>query len=74
MLNAKLLAALIAIVMTLLTIYVVPLIYHFYVHWSDSLSHEQQQWFNYSQIVLGALLASFAIWQWKRNRSNKKLG
>ena len=72
MLNTKLIAAAIAIVMTLLTIYIVPLIYRFYVQWSDSLSPEHQQWYNYSQILLGLLLAGFALWQWRRKRRGQK--
>jgi len=72
MLKIRLIAASVAIVMTLITIYLVPIIYAAFTHWSDSLNAQQQQWFLYSQIVLGAAIALIAFWRWKKKRSLAK--
>jgi hypothetical protein len=66
MLKIRIIAALIALVLTALTLYIGPKIYFAYVHWSDSLTTEQQSWFNFGQILLGVALAVFGFWQWKK--------
>lgn len=72
MLKIRLIAASIAIVMTLITIYLIPVIYTAYTHWSDSLNPQQKQWFLYSQAALGAVIALTALWRWKKKRSLAK--
>jgi len=72
MLKIKIFAATFAIVMTLLTIYIAPIIYTAYIHWVESLTQQQQQWVNYGQALLGVIVAGLAGWQWRKNRNNPK--
>ena len=69
MLKIRIIAVLIAIVLTLVTIYVVPRVVYMYTHFVSGLSHEQNIWFSGSQILLGAALAGYGFWRWKKKKS-----
>ena len=71
MLKIRVLALLISLVLTALTLYIGPKIYFAYAHWSDSLSPEQQQLINVSQIFVGILIAVIGFWLWKRKARQK---
>jgi hypothetical protein len=71
MLKIRIIAAIISLALTALTLYIAPKIYFAYVHWSESLTPEQQNWFNGSQIMLGGLLAAIGFWLWKKQKSKK---
>jgi hypothetical protein len=68
MLKIRIIAALSAIVLTLITIYLVPKVVYGYTHLMSGLSHDQQTWFNGSQILLGAALAGYGYWRWKKKK------
>lgn len=68
MLKIRIIAVLIAIVLTLLTIYLVPKVVYGYTHFVNGLSHDQQAWFNGSQILLGAAVAGYGFWRWKKKK------
>lgn len=72
MLKIRLIAALVALVMTLLTIYLIPIAAALYTGWTRSLNTQEQQWFSYSQIALGAVVALAALWHWKKKRARNK--
>lgn len=72
MLKIRLIAALVAIVMTLITIYLIPILIVAYTGWTDSLNAQERQWFLYSQAALGALIALAALWHWKKKRTRTK--
>ena len=69
MLKIRVIAVLIAIVLTLLTIYIVPYIAYYYTSFVSGLSHDQQIWFNWAQAGLGALAAVYGYWSWKKKKS-----
>lgn len=66
MLKIRIIAALISLVLTALTLYIGPKIYFAYVHWSESLTPGQQGLLNWSQVLLGAVLAVVGFWLWKK--------
>ena len=68
MLKVRIIAALIAIVLTILTIYLVPYVIDFYQRWSAGLSPQGRQWFNWSQAVVGGLIALYGVWLWKKKK------
>ena len=65
MLKIRIIAALIATVLTIITALLLPYLYGVLTHWLATLSAEQKQWFSYSQIVLGAVLAGLSYKMWK---------
>lgn len=69
MLKIRIIAALLAIVLTIITIYLVPKIAYFYTSFVHGLSHDQQLWFNLIQALLGVLLAGYGYWRWKKKRA-----
>jgi hypothetical protein len=66
MLKIRIIAALIALVLTPITLYIGYKIYFAYIGWSESLTPEQHNWFVWSQILLGMVLALVGFWQWKK--------
>ncbi len=71
MLKIRILALLISLVLTALTLYIGPKIYFAYIRWSDSLYPDQQQLINISQIFVGILIAVVGFWLWKRKARQK---
>jgi hypothetical protein len=69
MLKLRIFAVLIAVVLTLVTIYLVPKIVFMYTHFVGNLDQDQKEWFNGSQILLGAALAGYGFWRWKKKKS-----
>jgi type II secretory pathway component PulF len=69
MLKIRIIAVLIAIVLTLLTIYLVPRVVFMYTHFASGLSQDQKVWFNGGQALLGAVLAGYSFWCWKKKKS-----
>ena len=71
MLKIRIIAVLIAIVLTLLTIYFVPKVVFMYTHFVSGLNHDQKVWFNGGQALLGAALAGYGFWRWKKRSQSK---
>lgn len=69
MLKVRIIAASIAIVLTIITIYLVPKVVHFYISFMNGLNQDQQFWFGVIQALLGALVAGCAYWRWKKKKS-----
>lgn len=69
MLKVRIIAALIAITLTALTIYIAPYVIGFYQSWSAGLSPQGRQWFNWSQAGIGLLIAAYGFWLWKKKKS-----
>jgi len=65
-------AALISLILAPITVYLGLRGYHLFSEWSASLSHDQKAWFEYSQIALGALVAIYGFWRWKKTNLQKK--
>ena len=72
MLKVRIVAATIAILLTLATAYIAPWIIYSYKHWISHLSATQQQFFNLSQVVIGVLIAAYGFWRWKKKKSQPK--
>jgi|GEM_PF-748063 len=70
--KVRIIAVVIAILLTIATAYAVPWVMYVYTHWVDGLTKTQQHWFNIAQAVLGALIASYAFWCWKKKKSQTK--
>jgi len=68
MLKIRIIAVLIAIVLTLLTIYFVPKVALIYTHFVSALSQDQKVWFNGGQALLGAAVAGYGFWRWKKKK------
>jgi hypothetical protein len=69
MLKVRIIAALIAIVLTAITIYLAPFVIAFFQHWHGGLSPQARQLFNWSQAGIGALMAVYGFWLWKKSKS-----
>jgi len=68
MLKVRIIAALVAIVLTVLTIYLVPKIAYFYTSFVGGLSHDQQTRFSIFQAILGASIAAYGLWRWRKKK------
>jgi hypothetical protein len=68
MLKIRIIAALIALVLTALTIYLAPFVIDFYQSWSAGLTPQGRLWFNWSQAAIGVLIAVYGFWLWKKNK------
>lgn len=67
MLKIRILASLIAIVLTALTIFLVPYIYTGYVY----LGANHPKVFQWAQAGIGFAVAGLAYWRWKKRKSKK---
>lgn len=72
MLKIRIIAAIFAIVMTIATAYLLPIVYGTYMDWMASLSAPQKQWLNLGQMAIGAVIALVGFLQWKRNKAARK--
>jgi hypothetical protein len=72
MLKVRIIALIIAILLTIATAYAIPWIVHLYKNWVEQMTAEQQQWFNIAQAVLGLSIAICAFWFWKKKKSSQK--
>lgn len=70
MLKVRIIALVIAILLTIATAYAIPWIVYLYKNWVGHMSAEQQQWFNIGQAVLGLGIAVSAFWFWKKKKSS----
>jgi len=70
MLKVRIIAIIIALVLTALTIYLVPIIVYHYTGFVSGLSKEQQVWFNWGQVVIGFLIAAYGFSRWKKKKSS----
>jgi len=68
MLKVRIIAAILAILLTIATAYAVPYIMNSYYQFVDGLSPQQQKWFTYSQIILGAVVAVIGFLHWKKKK------
>jgi hypothetical protein len=69
MLKVRIIAVVIAILLTIATAYVVPWIVYEYKLWVGHLTVAHQQWFNIVQAVVGIVIAVVAFWFWKKKKS-----
>jgi hypothetical protein len=72
MLKVRIIAIIIALVLTVLTIYLVPIIVHHYVSFMDSLNAQQRTWFSVLQACVGFTIAAYGFWRWKKKSASKK--
>lgn len=72
MLKIRIIAALIAIAFTALTIYLIPIITYHYNAFVSGLSHDQQIWLNWAQALLGGVIGFYGFWLWKRKKAQSK--
>ncbi len=74
MLKVRILAALMAIVLTLLTIWVLPKIVYAYTTFMDGLTADQKTTYSLAQAALGAALGGYGWWLWKKAKAKKQRG
>jgi hypothetical protein len=72
MLKVRIIAVIIALVLTALTVYLVPIIANHYMSFVGSLNEQERVWFSWVQAGLGFLVAGFGFWQWKKKSKSKK--
>lgn len=70
MLKVRIIAGVIAIILTLITIYVVPIIAYHYTNFANGLTKDQRQWFNGIQVVIGFSIAIYGFWRWKKKNKH----
>jgi uncharacterized membrane protein YcgQ (UPF0703/DUF1980 family) len=68
MLKIRIIAACVAVIMTLATVYAVPYLYIHVTQWLHGLSPTHKQWFNYSQIFVGFLVALITLRVWFKKK------
>lgn len=68
MVKIRIIAALIALVLTALTALIVPYLFTLLMHWLATLNAEQKQWFSYSQVLIGVLVAGVGYKMWKKKK------
>jgi H+/Cl- antiporter ClcA len=68
MLKIRIIAALIALAFTALTIYLVPKVMYYYTSLVNGLSHDQQIWLNWAQALIGGAIGLFSFWLWKKKK------
>ncbi|GGY77109.1 hypothetical protein GCM10011613_22030 [Cellvibrio zantedeschiae] len=71
MLKVRILAAIVAILLTLLTIYLLPKIVYTYTSFMDGMSPDQRTAFSLFQALLGAALGVYGWWLWKKSKKKK---
>jgi type II secretory pathway component PulF len=71
MLKIRIIAALIAVAFTALTVYLVPKVAFYYTSFVNGLSHDQQLWLNWAQALLGGVIALIGFWLWKKKSKSK---
>lgn len=68
MLKIRIIAALVALALTALTIYLAPFVIDFFQRWHGGLSPQARQLFNWSQVAIGAVIAVYGFWLWKKKK------
>ncbi len=68
MLKVRIIAALIAIVLTILTVYLVPYVINFFQVWTEGMTPQGRQWFNWSQVGVGVLIALYGLSLWRKKK------
>jgi hypothetical protein len=72
MLKIRIIAVIIAILLTIGTVYLVPVLVYHYKNLVGGFSKDQQIWFNWFQAAVGALIAIYGFWRWKKSKSKPK--
>lgn len=72
MLKIRIIAVIIAILLTLLTIYVTPKIMYAYTEFVDGLDKDQRLKFSLFQSALGAAIAGYGWWLWRKSKKKNK--
>lgn len=72
MLKVRILAAIVAILLTLLTIYLLPKIVYAYTGFMEGLNDDQRLKFSVFQALLGAVLGVYGWWLWRKSKNKKK--
>lgn len=68
MLKVRILAVIIAILLTLLTIYLLPKVVYAYTSFMDGLDSDQRLKFSLFQSMVGAALGVYGWWLWRKSR------
>jgi hypothetical protein len=68
MLKIRIIAVLLAILLTIGTAYLFPMAIYYYKTFINGLTKDQQVWFNLLQAGLGAAIALFSFWLWRKNK------
>jgi hypothetical protein len=66
MFKVRIIAILIALALTALTIYLIPIVVYHYKSFVGGLDGEQQIWFSWAQAFIGFSIAAYCFWRWKR--------
>ncbi|MFO1390086.1 hypothetical protein [Cellvibrio sp.] len=72
MLKVRIIAAILAILLTLITIWAVPKIAFAYMTFMDGLTPEQRTSYGVAQAILGAAVACYGLWLWKKKAKKKR--
>jgi hypothetical protein len=72
MLKVRIIAIIITLALTALTIYLVPIVVYHYTSFVDSLSGQQRTWFSVLQAFIGFAIAAYGFWRWKKKSASKK--
>ena len=69
MLKVRIIAIVIALLLTALTVYLVPIAIDYYNSFSSGLSEEERGKFYWAQAGVGFLIAAVGFWGWKKKKS-----
>lgn len=72
MLKVRIIAAVLAILLTLITIWAVPKIAFAYMTFMDGLTPGQRTTYGIAQAMLGAAVAGYGLWLWKKKAKKKR--
>ena len=68
MLKIRIIAVILAIILTIGTAYLLPMAVYYYKAFISGLTKDQQVWFNLLQAGVGAAIAFFSFWIWRKNK------
>ncbi|RYY76897.1 MAG: hypothetical protein EOO52_05230 [Gammaproteobacteria bacterium] len=72
MLKVRIIAVIIALILTALTVYLVPIVASYYMNFMGNLNEQERIWFSWAQAFIGFSIAAFGFWRWKKKRSSKE--
>ena len=72
MLKVRIIALIIALILTVLTVYLVPIIANHYMRFVGGLSDQERSWFSWLQAIIGFSIAAYGFWRWKKKSGKDK--
>lgn len=72
MLKVRIIAVIIAILLTIFTAYFLPKLVYAYTSFMDGLDGDQRLTFSLFQSVVGAGLGVYGWWLWRKSKNKKK--